>query len=531
MYILFPGRHLLMTNFQFRYLYRLINGDLKTEFDVNKKPLNVAQKIDGIIFAVTSSNHSNTRRNPVPFYQRVIGITGFAERLNIPFFIYGIDDVGNLPDFVEYVIKRISHLSEGNLNINPENALILCSTSVLKMYEDRGFTVLPCELQDKQSQTFSSPLPWKIVEEIAKNQGNWKKNHFVLDNMHPAFYKVWSDYNIGEKVVKLFHDNIIGNDGDITETRDYNSYVRQMDEIAEIKYRETEPFILPGRIGDIGCAAGSWIKMVSSNEKFRESDFYGIEVTRILYDICEQRKENGEFKNPFVFFSQKNAVSGLVFEKDSMNTIHTSSLTHEIFSYGSQNDLFSFIKNRFEELTPGGIWINRDVVGPENGEKEVYMLLNQNDGENQFGGIDNLSNEDLKKHLDKCSTFTKFLIFSKDFRKKENFHLEYDMEQFGGKQYIKLTLKNACEFMYKKDYTDNWRSEMHELFCFWNFKDWCENNEKAGFRIHENSKTFKNNWIIKKRFYDKVQLFEMKNNDLVELDFPETHMILISEKI
>jgi SAM-dependent methyltransferase len=128
-----------------------------------------------------------------------------------------------------------------------------------------------------------------------------------------------------------------------------------MDEIAELKYKDTASFIQPGRIGDIGCAVGSWIRQACLDDRFRESYFYGIEVSRHLYEICQQRKYNGEFANPFVFFSQRNAVTGLAFEKASMNTIHTSSLTHEIESYGSRADLLQFIKNCYEELAPGGV--------------------------------------------------------------------------------------------------------------------------------------------------------------------------------
>lgn len=128
----------------------------------------------------------------------------------------------------------------------------------------------------------------------------------------------------------LFSDTVVGDDGDLTETRDYNSYVRQMDENAELKYSETSTYVKPGRIGDIGCAVGSWIKNLTRDKKFSESDIFGVEVSRRLYDICEQRKGNGDFHNPNVFFSKRNAVTGLVFPPKSMDTIHTSSLTHEI---------------------------------------------------------------------------------------------------------------------------------------------------------------------------------------------------------
>ncbi len=122
------------------------------------------------------------------------------------------------------------------------------------------------------------------------------------------------------------------------------------------------------------------MKLACEDRRFRESDFYGIEVARHLYDICQQRKHNGEFKNPLFSFRNEMQSTGLVFDKNSMNTIHTSSLTHEIESYGSRADLLLFIKNRFEELAPGGVWINRDVVGPENKHSMVLMKLTKSDG-------------------------------------------------------------------------------------------------------------------------------------------------------
>ena len=48
-----------------------------------------------------------------------------------------------------------------------------------------------------------------------------------------------------------------------------------------------------------------------------------------------------------------------------------------------------------------------------------------------------------------------------------------------------LSLRDACEFLSKKDYLDNWRSEMHETFCFWSLADWRSAVERAGFVVHE----------------------------------------------
>ena len=530
MHLLFPGRHQLLTDFQFNYLNKLIQGGLKNAPDVYGKSLGVDSKVEDIIFAVTSSNHSNTRRNPLPFYLRAIALESFASELHIPTYIYGIDDVGNLNDFADYTIKRIRHDSDGHLDIRPDNTLVVCSTPVMKMYEKLGFRILPAELADVKTGKLSTEQPWDLVEHVAALEGNWRADKFFQEKMHAASYNVWLRYNIGDKVRTLFHDKIVGEDGDITATRDYNTYVRQMDEIAEMKYKDTAMFIKPGRIGDIGCAVGSWIRLACLDEKLRESDFYGIEVSRHLYDVCQQRKHNGEFENPFVFFVQKNAVTGLVFEKQSMNTIFTSSLTHEIESYGCREDLLKFIKNRFEELVPGGVWINRDVVGPENKEEIIYMKLSKTDGRNNDFEKDITDREELSTYLSGLSTYGRFLRFVRDFRKKEGYTWRYESVKIGEEDYIKISLQDASEFMTKKDYTDNWQSEMHETFSFWSFEEWKKQVEKAGFTVSQQSVAFSNPWIVENRFEKKTELYQMKDEQLVKMNYPLTNMFLICEK-
>lgn len=530
MYLLFPGRHQLLTDFQFKYLYRIIQAGLKNEPDVHGKVLGIEEEIQGIIFAVTSANHSNTRRNPLPFYLRAIALEAFSRDLKIPSYIYGIDDVGNLGDFASYTIKRIKHESDGKLSLTPENTIVVCSTPVIHMYDKLGYKILPAELEDIKSWKLGTEQPWDIVEYIATTDQDWSKAQFVLNKIHPASYTVWKKYNIGEKVKTLFNDKIVGADGDITSTRDYNSYVRQMDEIAGMKFNDTAMFIKPGRIGDIGCAVGSWIKLACQDERFRESDFYGIEVSRHLFDICQQRKHNGEFVNPFVFFAQKNAVTGLVFEHQSMNTIFTSSLTHEIESYGCREDLLKFIKNRFEELVPGGVWINRDVVGPEHKEKEILMTLNKGDGRNEDYEMEFTDRKELASYLVGLSTFGRFLRFAKDFRKKEGYNVNYSFCTIKGKEYVKLSLQNATEFITKKDYIDNWQSEMHETFCFWSFEDWRNQIKKVGFKLNPQSNAFANQWLIENRFENKVDFYELKDELLYSFNYPVTNMFLICEK-
>lgn len=528
MYILFPGRHHLLTQFQFDYLHAVIGKPLDQTLDIHGKPIPAGEKIDAVIFAVTSSNHSNTRRNPLPFYIRALALEEFGKQLSVPCFIYGIDDIGTVKEFSEYTIKRIKHDSEGQFDLTPDNTLVICSTPVLEMYEQSGFRILPAELTDRKTWKHHTAMPWDIVEKISADN-TWEESKTIAAETHPASLDVWKKYRLGTKVQILFRDKMISEDGDITTTRDYNTYVRQMDDIAVLKFQDTAPYVKPGRIGDIGCAVGSWIKLACENERFRESDFYGIEVARHLFDICQQRKHNGEFKNPFVFFSQRNAVTGLVFDQNSMNTIHTSSLTHEIESYGSRADLLSFIKNRFNELAAGGVWVNRDVVGPENKEQLVLMKVNDKDGRNEDTDKDFNDRVELATYLRGLSTQGRFKRFVRDFRKKEGYTLKYETVQQKEGAYFRLRLSDACEFMSRKDYIDNWESEMHETFCFWDVEEWKQHLNEAGFTIAPGSAAYTNEWIVTNRLTGKVELFN-DDDSRARLPYPVTNMIMIAEK-
>lgn len=526
MYLLIPGRHHLITEFQYKYLYRIIETGIESFKDVFGQPLNTSDELQGIVFAITSASHNGTKRNPIPFYQRALIIQELSNQLNIPCYIYGIDDVGYTPNFAKHTIKSINHQSDGIINLSPSNSVVVCSTGVMDMYIDEGFQILPAELQDKEKQVFSSDLPWDILTQIVDDQ-DWSKNATILDKLHSSSVKIWKQYQLDQKTRTILSDPIIGDDGDITESRDYNSYVRQMDEIADLKYQDTAPYIQGGSIGDIGCAVGSWIKLATEDARLAESDFYGIEVTRQLHDICLQRVHNNEFANPSVFFAMKNAVTGLVFQSNSMNTIHTSSLTHEIESYGSRQDLLDFIQNRYHELKPGGVWINRDVVGPENGDTEVLIWLNQHNGSND-DPLQEVSNELLPNFLNELSTYSKFIRFAQDFRKSEGYQIKFEDVEVDEKTYIKLKYKDAADFMLTKDYTDNWYSEMHETFCFWSFNDWKQELEKCGFRIKPESKDYQNPWIAQNRWDNQIEVFDLNMNKLS--DTP-TNMLLVAEKV
>jgi hypothetical protein len=155
------------------------------------------------------------------------------------------------------------------------------------------------------------------------------------------------------------------------------------------------------------------------------------------------------------------------------------------------------------------------------------MWLNKDDGNNEDPFLQFDNDIQLADHLRGLSTYGRFLRFAKDFRCEEGFQLPYCPIEKENRVYIQLRLKNAAEFLSRKDYCDNWKSEMHETFCFWDLEEWKHELEKAGFRIHPSSTAYTNKWIADNRWKEKVELYDP---GFTKMEYPVTTMLLIGSK-
>jgi hypothetical protein len=537
MHLLFPGRHHLLTDFQLDCLTWATHGDPAELRDVNGAPLELKSRIESVIWAVTSANHSNTRRNPLPAHRREAAIEEFSRELDVPSFVYLIDDVGHTPRFAQYVLKKIEVDSQGRFRLTPENTIVGCSTPpVIAMYEAMGFRVLPFELCDRDKETYHEQRPWELIEALVQAglAGKpWRSDKTFVTKVARATRRLYEKYGYGDLIVDLHRRPLLTDDGDLTATRDYNVYVRSFDEGAPRKFARIGEFLLPGRIVDIGCCTGSLIREMARDDRLRESDFYGIEVARPLFAECLHRKEQGAFANENVFFYQRDFAAGPIFPDNAINTFTTVALTHEIESYGGRQALESFLRLLHQQTALGGRWVNFDVVGPEDRERIVYLKLRRDDGRDddpalQFAAEDR---EGLRQHLVVLSTYGLFRRFARDFRHEEGYELPYREVMLEGAPLVELRLEDACEFLSKKDYPDNWRSEMHERFCFWSFADWRAAVEEAGFRVHGGSYAFVNEWLVENRYRGKADLLAKTAAGLAPLPYPPTHIVMAADKL
>jgi SAM-dependent methyltransferase len=484
----------MLTKFQYSYLKKFI------ENGVNGK------KVDRLVFAITSADHANTRRNPLPLYLRVLAIEKFSRDLNCEIKIYPIPDVRQTNKFAEYIINQIEYF--GGERLNPNNTILACSTPpVIDLFKKLKFDNLPVELVDSKKNKYAALRPYEVVELLVKSANKWREDPKWKEFASQASQDVYMEYNLGNSIIELFNDSLINEDADLTDTRDYNSYARGMDQNIEFKFKDIQPFVVQGKIVDSGCGTGGLIWYLSKH--FEESDVIGIEATRRFYEYCKLQ----QYPNPFVYFYRRNILDQN-FKENTINTFVYSSVLHEIYSYINKEALIKVLKNTFKQLAPGGRVIIRDVVGPENKDELVLLELNERDGK-MIGDIKSLS------------TYSKFYRFVKDFIPRK---IKFKEKNIGGKKLIEISMGDAYEFMSKMNYVDNWQSEMHEEFGFWNFSDWKKEMNKIGFEIVAGSHPFRSEYIVEKMYRGKVSIYKKKGKDLVIVNYPPTNIILAAEK-
>lgn len=492
--ILFPGRHHMLTKFQHTYLINLINKGINGE------------KIDKIIFAITSADHANTRRNPIPLYLRVLAIEKFSRDLPCKIKIYPIPDVKQTKKFAEYILHQIEYF--GGEILTPKNTILACSTpQVISLFKKLKFNNLQTELINAKKAQYSALIPYEIINLLVESGKNWKTCPKWKELASQASQEVYLEYNLGESIVELFKDSLTNEDADLTETRDYNSYARGMDQNIEFKFNDIKPFVVQGKIVEAGCGTGALVWYLS--KYFEESDIIGIELTRRFYEYCRLQ----QYPNPFVYFYRRNIIDQN-FKDSTINTFVYSSVLHEIYSYINKEALRKVLKNTYRQLAPEGRIVIRDVVGPEKAKEKVLLELNEKDGK---------ASGDIKS----LSTYAKFYRFVKDFIPRK---IKFKEKRINGKRLLEINLRDAYEFMSKMNYTNNWQSEMHEEFGFWSFNDWKRELKNAGFEIVAGSHLFKSKYIIEKMYKGKVALYKKKGKELITRDYPPTNMILSAEK-
>ncbi|WP_428965115.1 class I SAM-dependent methyltransferase [Micromonospora fluostatini] len=510
-YLLFPGRHHLLTRFQAEYLRRLTAAtDAATDADgAGDGPA------DGVtvVWAVTSANHENTRRNPVPYHRREAAIERFSLLAGLRSVVVPVFDTAPTDRFAEVTLKTVAAAT--GLELTPARTVVACSTpEVAAMYTRLGFPIAGVEADVEPPPA----RPWDVLLRLAADDPTWR------DLAHPATVDVYARYRLDDLVRSVVNDPLVGDEGGLTATRDYRTYAEAFADAAQRKWDAVREHVRPGRIVDVGCGAGAVLERADREPALRESDLIGVEVARHLYEECVHKKAQGFFTNPNVFFYRRNVLGGAVFAPRSVDTTLTFALTHEIWSYGDRlASLRRFVQAIYDHTVPGGVWINSDVCGPDGRDRTVRLRLSDTDGVNPTHPRTDLAELPPARaaaYVSGLSTRARLDQFAVDVTFPFGYRAVAD-------DVVELTLGAAMDFLTRKDYTDNWLSETREQFCGLEYADWKGLLADVGFEVDAASGTSRNEWIVTNRL---APVAALTTPDGVALDWPVTHVLLVARR-
>jgi len=510
-HVIVPGRHHLVTRFQARYLRRLLDGE---ERDDEGRPI-VAAADAVVVWAVTSANHSATRRNPFPEHRREAAIEILAHVERIPSIVVPVVDVAPTPRFAEITLKEIGYATAQGVIPAPATAIVATSTpQVGDMYRALGYRIASMERDHPDAPR----TPWQLLDELMAGSDAWRAD------AHPASIDIVDRYGLDAQAREIAADPVIGDEGGLTQTRDYRTYSRSFEDAAERKWAQARPWIVPGRIADLGCATGAMLELAARDPELAESDLIGVEVAPELFAACEHKKSEGAFANPNTFFYRRNILAGRLFPDRSIATTLSFALTHEIYSYGDgMPSLDAFVSAIAAHTKPGGVWINSDVCGPADPDRLVRLRMRGGDVTTPARELSG-SNEEIAASLDALPVGSRVAQFAQDFRALSGAAWEYEVRD--GRT-IELRLADAMEFLETVSYTRNWLSEMHEQFCALSWDDWRELVASVGLEIDERSGPWRNDWLVENRFAPAASLLGLDDEPL---DWPDTHMLLVARR-
>ncbi|MBF0688027.1 MAG: class I SAM-dependent methyltransferase [Cellulomonas sp.] len=513
-HVLFPGRHHLVTAFQVAYLTDLLAGRVR---DADGALVTCAPDAR-VVWALTSATHSGTRRNPVPAHRREAMIEAVTARAGLPSLVVPVADVPPSPRFAHTVLATCEMVLGAALS--PHDTVVACSTpQVAAMYAADGFRVATVE----QGAPGDPDRPWDVLERMVAGDDAWRTL------AHPEAVAFYERYGLDAHVRLVHTDPTVQDDGDLTGTRDYATYTAAFDDASDRKWAQVAPHVRPGRVVDLGCAAGGLLERAARDPRLAESDLYGVDVSRHLVAEAEHRRAQGVFANPNVFFAQRNLLLGPVFPERSVDTTTTIALTHEIASYGDgRADLELLARRIFEHTRPGGVWINSDVLGPGDPERPVDLVLD-GDADASARDLSGLPRAEAAAYVAGLSPAARLVQFTQDFPALSGADVKVEWVGRGADRSVaRTTLRTAMEYLYTRDYTDSWLSECHERFCDLTGDDWADLLTGVGFELDPGSGPWRNDWLVENRLRVGAALRDPATGEPV--DWPDTHVLTVARR-
>lgn len=442
-----------------------------------------------LIFVITASDQGGTKRHPLFVEERKQVVVGLAKELGREYEVHAVVDIADSVKWTEHVRQVVEDESDGATKLDAANTLLISSNpDVLKRFAASGYRAL-------KSST-SGAMPVDLLALAAQGK-NWQELATA------ATRAVFEEHGIPARMVELFQDVLLNDDGELSHGRDFAVYSQGMDASLAVKIQDIVPHVRPGKIVDKGCGTGTLL--IHLSELFPKSSIVGMDLSRELLHMSEGQ----HYPNHNVVVVKGNIIHQR-FPEGSLSTVIFSSVMHEVYSYNGydRDQVRLALTNTRIELESLGRIIIRDGIKPLCADRLVWLRCRDIELEERF-----------RK-------------FAREFKgKSETPGFTYEERVHEGATWFKMSLHEAAEFLSKKDYVTNWAMEVNEEFGVFTVDEWSKELVAAGYRVVK-CESYLNPWIAEHRYNDVVWLHADDGGKPGEaLPFPDTTAVIVAEAV
>ena len=280
----------------------------------------------------------------------------------------------------------------------------------------------------------------------------------------------------------------------------YSRYLANMDAAMRQKVALTAAH-LPciGKVADMGMGSGSGSQALAA--LYPRLNVEGVDVNPRMVELAQKT-----YQLPNLAF-RVGDVAKVCFPSESLDAIINSSVLHHVTSYNGYDyqQAGLALQAQVAQLRAGGTLIVRDFLAPPEGR--VIMRLAP-----QWADI--------------------WQRFHREFRALSEHPggIEAELLERDGRNWLALRLERrwANEFILRKDYQQDWDTEIQEEYAYFTQAEFEEHFRRLGLRVLI-STPLHNPWIIENRFQGQFEWLDSKTEQ--PLDFPPTNYLIVGEKV
>ncbi len=293
----------------------------------------------------------------------------------------------------------------------------------------------------------------------------------------------------------------------------YASYFAGMDASMQQKVAlTTAHFPTRGRVADMGSGSGLGTHDLACLHP--ELELIGVDInpTAVATAAARYRRPNLRY--------QVGDIADPVFPQESLDGILDSSVLHHVTSFTgySTDRLEDCLDAQVAALRPGGVLIIRDFVVPD-GPEEVVLELPTTDGASDGA------------EMVRCSSAERWERFAGTVRNSRYAPGELPWSPLTGAvqgwRRIRCHLRDAQEFLLRKDYTADWDVELLEEYSYWTQQQFIDALARRGLRV-VTAAPIRNPWIIANRYRGHARLMTVDGRPL---EFPPTNLLIVGQKV